>query len=95
MDGLKLVISILRRSLKYETKENKMNVYNVKSKKDGQLWYLHSKIVTFSGNRKQKIYYFARAIQKDFALTGLPEGFEVKQSERTGMPMLKKIKIAK
>ena len=42
----------------------------------GQTYYLHGKIVTLRGGRKQQIYYFAREEKAD-ALDALPEGYEV------------------
>lgn len=57
----------------------------------GQTYYLHGKMVTLRGGRKQQIYYFAREV-KDAALDDLPGGYEVVENKRTGLPMLKKAK---
>ncbi len=63
--------------------------YSVKSKKSGKTYYLHSKEVKLKGDRLQKIFYFAGEI-KENALDALPEGYEVIENQRTGLPMLKK-----
>lgn len=55
----------------------------------GQTYFLHGKVVTLRGGRKQQIYYFARE-EKDDALDELPDGYMVVENKRTGLPMLKK-----
>lgn len=65
--------------------------YSVKSKKSGKMYYLHSKEVKLAGDRKQRIYYFAGEAGKD-SLDALPEGYEVTENARTGLPMLRKKK---
>lgn len=63
--------------------------YSVQSKKTGDTYYLHSKDVILRGGRKQTIYYFART-EKEGTLDDLPDGMEVMENSRTGLPMLKK-----
>ena len=65
--------------------------YTVQSKKSGETYFLHSKEVTLRGGRKQVIYYFARQ-EKEGAMDDLPEGYEVMENSRTGLPMLRKAK---
>ncbi len=65
--------------------------YNVKSKKSGKTYYLHTKEVELAGGRKQRIYYFAGKAEKN-ALNELPSGYEVMENSRTGLPMLRKKK---
>ncbi len=62
--------------------------YAVTNKK-GQTYFLHGKMVTLRGGRKQQIYYFARTEKAD-ALDALPDGYKVTENPRTGLPMLKK-----
>lgn len=69
----------------------KTMAYSVKSKKSGKTYYLHSKEVVLAGGRKQRIYYFAGE-EKEDAIDALPEGYEVTENERTGLPMLRKKK---
>jgi hypothetical protein len=60
--------------------------YEVKSKKSGQTYYLHSRP---SSNGKTTLYFFARAV-KEGAVDQLPDGYRVVEVERTGLPLLKK-----
>ena len=55
----------------------------------GQVYYLHTKDVTLKNGRVQTIYYFARDIRPE-ALDAVPEGFEVMETKRTNMPVLKR-----
>ena len=55
----------------------------------GVKYYLHFKDVNLKGGRIQRIYYFARDIRAG-ALDDVPAGFRVIETERTGMPILKK-----
>ena len=64
--------------------------YSVKSKKSGKMYHLHSKEVKLSGNRLQRIYYFAGKEDKKHSLDALPDGYEVFENKRTGLPMLRK-----
>ena len=64
--------------------------YTYKNAK-GVTYNLHSKSVTLKNGRVQTIYYFARDIREG-VLSELPEGKEVMETKRTGMPVLKNIK---
>jgi hypothetical protein len=55
----------------------------------GVAYYLHGKDVTLKGGRSQKIFFFARDVRAG-ALDGVPEGFKVVETAKTGMPILKK-----
>lgn len=66
--------------------------YSVKSKKSKKTYYLHTKEVKLAGGRKQRIYFFAGDIRKDDVVEELPDGYEVIENKRTGLPMLRKIK---
>jgi hypothetical protein len=55
----------------------------------GVTYYLHFKDVTLRGGKKQRIYFFARDVRAG-ALDAVPAGFEVMETKRTGMPVLKK-----
>jgi YHS domain-containing protein len=65
--------------------------FSVKSKKSGKTYYLHTKEVELAAGRKQRIYYFAGAAEKN-AIDALPAGYEVMENSRTGLPMLRKKK---
>ena len=63
--------------------------YSYQNKK-GQTYYLHGKEVTLQGGRKQRIHYFAREPKAGEALDAVPEGHNVVENERTGLPFLKR-----
>jgi hypothetical protein len=65
-----------------------MNAYAYKNSK-GQTYYLHTREVTLKNGRVQRIYFFARDI-RDGALQEVPAGYQVVETERTGMPVLKR-----
>ena len=61
--------------------------YSHKNSK-GKTYYLHSKDVTLRGGRQQTIYYFAGDERSNAC--DLPAGKKVVESERTGLPLIKK-----
>ena len=65
--------------------------YSVVSKKSGKTYYLHLREQKRKDGNVTKLYFFAGDI-KDGAIDALPEGYEVMESERTGLPILKKKK---
>lgn len=58
----------------------------------GQTYYLHTRDVKLKNGRVQTIYYFAREVRPDYALMEVPEGMEVIETQRTGMPVLRKVR---
>ncbi len=52
-------------------------------------YFLHSKKVSLKGGREQTIYYFAKDVRPG-ALDAVPAGYKVQETEKTGMPILKK-----
>lgn len=56
----------------------------------GDTYYLHGKKVTLKNGREQQIYYFARDVRPGDSLDAVPAGYEVMETTRTGMPVLKK-----
>lgn len=58
--------------------------------KKGQVYYLHTREVTLKNGRKQTIYYFARDVREKDALQEVPEGYMVVETEKTGLPLLKR-----
>ena len=63
--------------------------YSHKNSK-GQTYFLHGKMVTLRGGRKQQIYYFARKEKNTDGMEAIPAGYEVVENKRTGLPMLRK-----
>lgn len=57
----------------------------------GQEYFLHTKEVTLKNGRVQRIYYFARDVRPE-ALDAVPAGYEVMETKRTNMPVLKRVK---
>lgn len=55
----------------------------------GVKYYLHYKDVNLKGGRTQRIYFFARDVRAG-SLDAVPAGYQVMETERTGMPILKK-----
>lgn len=62
--------------------------YEYKNSK-GVSYFLHSKDVSLKGGRIQTIYYFARDVRPE-ALNAVPDGYQVVETAKTGMPILKK-----
>ena len=61
------------------------------SKKSGKTYFLHARLQELKGGRKVTLYYFAGVPGPD-AIDALPEGYEVSENARTGLPLLKKIR---
>ncbi|MEE8605639.1 MAG: hypothetical protein V3S65_09700 [Candidatus Aminicenantaceae bacterium] len=57
--------------------------------KKGVKYYLHFKDVNLKGGRIQRIYFFAKDVRPG-SLDDVPAGYVVMETERTGMPILKK-----
>lgn len=58
--------------------------------KKGTKYYLHTtKVQLRGGNRTQVIYYFSRQVGEN-ALDAVPDGFEVVENPRTGLPVLRR-----
>ncbi len=57
--------------------------------KMGVKYYLHFKDVNLKGGRIQRIYFFAKDVRPG-SLDDVPAGYVVMETERTGMPILKK-----
>lgn len=58
--------------------------------KKGQTYYLHTREVTLKNGRKQTIFFFARDVREKMALAAVPAGYQVVETTRTGMPVLKR-----
>ncbi|MDQ3008704.1 MAG: hypothetical protein M3Q81_03835 [bacterium] len=64
------------------------NAFSYTNKK-GQTYLLHTRQVTLKNGRVQTIYFFARE-EREGSLPAVPAGYEVVETQRTGMPVLKK-----
>lgn len=63
--------------------------FSVESKKSGKTYYLHLKAQKRPSGGVTNLYYFAGE-KKEGHLDKLPDGYEVIENARTGLPMLKK-----
>ncbi|MFI0347255.1 MAG: hypothetical protein ACH346_00590 [Chthoniobacterales bacterium] len=61
------------------------------SKKSGKTYFLHERLQELRGGKKVTLYYFA-GVAGEAAIDKLPEGYEIAENERTGLPLLKKKK---
>jgi hypothetical protein len=66
--------------------------FSVKSKKSGKTYYLHVRKQERKGGGITELYYFAgtEGNNGDEVVQSLPEGREVAENSRTGLPLLKK-----
>jgi hypothetical protein len=65
--------------------------FTVVSKKSGKTYHLHARLQKLKGGQEVTLYYFGGEA-KAGAIDALPAGMEVIENERTGLPMLRKIK---
>ena len=65
--------------------------YTVVSKKSGKTYHLHARLQKLKGGQEVTLYYFGGEA-KAGAIDALPAGMEVMENERTGLPMLRKIR---
>lgn len=56
----------------------------------GTTYHLHKKDVRLKGSGKEQTIYFFAKEAKMGVLDALPEGYKVVESERTGLPILKR-----
>ena len=65
--------------------------FSTVSKKSGKTYYLHSRRQKLKGGQEVTLYYFGGEA-KDGAIDAVPDGMEIIENERTGLPMLRKKK---
>lgn len=65
--------------------------FTVNSKKSGKTYHLHHRRQKLRGGQEVTLYYFAGTVGEG-ALDALPDGYEVSENEKTGLPLLKKKK---
>ena len=63
--------------------------FQVTSKKSGKTYHLHSRRQELKGGQVVMVYYFAGQLGEG-AIDALPEGYEVSENTKTGLPLLKK-----
>ena len=57
----------------------------------GRVYYLHAKTVELRNHHRQRIYYFASE-EQDGVLSEVPDGLEVVENPRTGLPFLRRLR---
>ena len=65
--------------------------FSVTSKKSGKTYFLHQRKQALKGGQQVTLYFFGGE-QKDGAIDTLPDGYEVSENSKTGLPLLKKKK---
>ena len=65
--------------------------FSTVSKKSGKTYFLHSRRQKLKGGQEVTLYYFGGEA-KEGAIDAVPEGMEIMENERTGLPMLRKKK---
>ncbi len=63
--------------------------FSTVSQKSGKTYYLHGRKQELKGGKSVTLYFFAGEV-KEGALEALPDGYEIQENERTGLPLLKK-----
>ena len=63
--------------------------FSVVSKKSGKTYFLHSRNQQLKGGQQVVLYYFAGEPGQG-AMEALPDGYEVSENSKTGLPLLKK-----
>jgi hypothetical protein len=63
--------------------------FTVTSKKSGRLYHLHERRQKLKGGQEVTLYFFAGQ-PGEGAIDQLPNGYEVSENTKTGLPLLKK-----
>jgi hypothetical protein len=63
--------------------------FTVNSKRSGKPYILHGRLQKLRGGQEVTLYFFAGEA-KEGVLDALPEGYEVSENEKTGLPLLRK-----
>lgn len=57
----------------------------------GQTYYLHYRLGS-GRSGKGELYFFSRNSDGTDVMNDLPKGYEVRESERSGLPVLRKVR---
>lgn len=63
--------------------------FTVQSQKSAKTYYLHERHQELKGGQKVTLYFFAGQPGVG-AIDALPQGYEVSENSKTGLPLLKK-----
>jgi len=64
-------------------------VFSACSRKNGKTYFLHSRTQKLNNGKESTLYFFSRQAG-DGVVSEIPPGYEVLESEKTGLPILKK-----
>lgn len=65
--------------------------FTVVSQKSGKTYHLHSRLQKLKGGQEVTLYFFAGQ-PGEGAIDAVPDGYEVSENAKTGLPLLKKAK---
>ncbi len=65
--------------------------FSVQSKKSGKTYFLHERDQMLKGGHMVKLFFFAGET-KAGAIDALPAGYSVDENEKTGLPLLRKVR---
>ncbi len=65
--------------------------FTVDSVKSGKTYHLYHRRQKLRGGQEVSLYYFAGTAGEG-AMDALPEGYEVSENQKTGLPLLRKIR---
>ncbi len=65
--------------------------FTVDSKKSGKTYHLHHRRQKLRGGQEVSLYYFA-GTEGEGSMDALPEGYEVSENQKTGLPLLRKMR---
>lgn len=63
--------------------------FTTTSKKSGKTYHLHQRRQKLKGGQEVTLYYFAGQ-PGEGAIDAVPDGYQVSENEKTGLPLLKK-----
>ena len=64
--------------------------YSTTNRRD-ETYFLHARDIELRNHHPQRIYFFAKT-EKIGAIDRIPDGYEVVENARTGLPVLRKVK---
>ena len=56
-----------------------------------ETYFLHARDIELRNHHSQRIYFFAKS-EKSGAIDAVPDGYEIVENPRTGLPVLRKVK---
>lgn len=79
-------------NISLDPQELGQGTFSTTSRKNGKTYFLHSRLQRLKNGQESTLYFFSR--RGGGGISEIPAGYEVSESEKTGLPILKK-KISK